>query len=237
VELLGHGVRADRVSISTAGRLHHPIEFTRPAVFADQPVADVVDPGRVRYLVQAGATLVLASAELWIPPLRTCARDLAEELGCDVQAHVFVTGPGHDGLPPHADGEDNFLIQLAGEKEWSLWEALGSSARRFSRDRLGPPSMTALLRPGDVLYIPLGWVHAATAGAEGSTHVTYQIIPRHSLDVILDQLHDGLEPFLRDRPAPLTVADLLTADVVADIVQRVTGALGIATEHGTTEGR
>jgi hypothetical protein len=31
--------------------------------------------------------------------------------------------------------------------------------------------------------------------------------------------------------------DLLTADVVADIVQRVTGVLGIATEHGTTEGR
>jgi lysine-specific demethylase/histidyl-hydroxylase NO66 len=220
-EVLAPSVRADRVTLSTAGKLHHPAEYTRTKVLGDQPVSDVVDPQTVLHLVQAGATLILANAEAWIQPVGPTAESLAVASGCEVQAHVFATGPGFGGLDPHADGEDNFLIQLSGEKRWSLWPAAGVSPTREQAADLGEPAVEVLLRPGDVLYIPLGWFHAATAGSEGSLHLTYQVVPRFLLDVVLEQVEEALDPVLGDVPAPLGTPDRLLMEAVAEAVDHV----------------
>ncbi|MFJ6672840.1 JmjC domain-containing protein [Actinosynnema sp. NPDC091369] len=218
-ELLGQGLRADRVSVSTRGRLHHPAEFTTARTIAGRPVADVVDPEQVHRLLDSGATAVLANAELWVPRATRLAEVLAEDFGCEVQAHVFLTGAGHAGLVPHADGEDNFLVQLAGSKTWSVWEHDGVGAQRIDASALGDPTAVVTLTPGDVLYIPVGWVHAATAGEGGSTHITYQVVPESLVDAVLDQLGDELEEVLGDRLKPAPGDDPLPAEQVTALVR------------------
>ncbi len=220
-ELLGQGLRSDRVSVSTTGRLHHHAEFTIPRTIAGQPVADVVDPAQVRRLLDAGATVVLANAELWIPRAIRLAEVIGGDLGCEVQAHVFLTGAGHAGLVPHVDGEDNFVVQLAGTKTWSLWERPGFAARRIDPDTLGEPTTVVTLTPGDVLYVPVGMVHAATAGDAGSTHITYQVVPASLLDAVLEQLGDELEPLLGDRLAPVPGGGPLPAAAATDLARKL----------------
>ena len=231
-ELLGQGLRGDRVSVSTGGRLHHHAEFTTPRTIAGQPVADVVDPDKVERLLDSGATAVLANVELWVPRATRLAAVLAEDFGCEVQAHVFLTGPGHAGLVPHADGEDNFLVQLAGSKTWSVWEHDGVGAQRIDRSTLGEPTAAVTLTAGDVLYIPVGWVHAATAGEGGSTHITYQVVPESLVDAVLDQLGDELEEALGDRLAPAPGGSPLPAEAVADLVRELVGLLEARREVG-----
>ncbi|MEU0198451.1 MULTISPECIES: cupin domain-containing protein [unclassified Streptomyces] len=219
--LLGQGVRADRVSISTAGRLHHPAEFTQARTIAGQPVADLVDEEKVRRLLDAGATVVLANAEHWVPAVRELCGQLTEDFGCEVEAHVFRTGAGHSGLVPHADGEDNFLLQLDGRKTWSLWAREGAAPSRADPANLGRPTARVTLTPGDVLYIPVGWVHAATAGEEGSTHITYQILPDTLVDAVLAQLGDALEELLGDRLLPAPGPPPLAREAAADLAERI----------------
>ncbi|MFG1796482.1 JmjC domain-containing protein [Nocardia sp. NPDC049149] len=221
-DLLGRGLRADRVSISTAGRMHHPAEFTSARTLAGQPVADVVDEDKVRQLLQAGATAVLANAEHWVPKATELSRVLlSENFGCEVQAHVFLTGAGHSGLVPHTDGEDNFLIQVDGRKTWSVWAQEGTAPSRVDMDSLGEPTAVITLTSGDVLYIPVGWVHVGTAGDKGSTHITYQIVPESLTDAVLDQLGDELAELLGDRLLPAPNVLPLAKEAAADLAQRI----------------
>lgn len=221
-DLLRQGLRADRVSMSTGGRLHHPAEFTDVRTMAGQPVADMVDEEKVRRLLDAGATAVLANAEHWVPKAAELSRQLGEDFGCEVQAHVFRTGAGHSGLVPHVDGEDNFLLQLDGRKSWSMWAREGAAPSRVDPDSLGRPTAVVTLTPGDVLYIPIGWVHAATAGEEGSTHITYQIVPETLVDAVLDQLGDALEELLGDQLLPAPGARPLAQEAAIDLAKRIT---------------
>ncbi|WP_327710101.1 cupin domain-containing protein [Streptomyces sp. NBC_00464] len=221
-DLLRQGLRADRVAVSKAGRLHHPAEFTHVRTIADQPVADLVDGEKVRRLLDSGATVVLANAEHWVPEATELGSRLSEDVGCEVQAHIFRTGAHHSGLVPHIDGEDNFLLQLAGSKTWSLWARKSTEASQVDPGSLGRPTAEITLEPGDVLYIPLGWIHAATAGGVGSTHVTYQVVPVGLVDALLDQVGDLLEGLLGDQlaagPAPLSPG------VAADLAERIAAA-------------
>jgi hypothetical protein len=224
--LLGQSLRSDRVTISTDGRFHHPVEYTTDKVIADHSV-DVVDPDKANALLDAGATIVLANAELWIPQAIEAAARLAEDFGCEAQTHLFITGAQRSGLVPQADGEDNFLIQLSGSKTWSIWRPDGVAARRIEPETLGEPTTVATLTPGDVLYIPVGWVHSALAGSAGSAHITYQIVPVSLLDAVLDQLADELEPLLTNRLLPVPTAPALPGHNVADLARQVVTMLGL----------
>ena len=83
----------------------------------------------------------------------------------------------------------NFTLQLRGRKRWRLWPSpavlgaaspallLGKAAgRRLDPARLGPAALTVSLRPGDVLYVPRGCIHATDTAelpaGELSAHLT-----------------------------------------------------------------
>lgn len=219
--LLHQSPRADRVSISTAGRLHHPVEYTVERTIAGRTVADIVDPNQVNALLASGATAVLANCEHWLPPAMALAEDLASELSCEMQVHVFLTGPGRAGLVPHVDGEDNFLLQIDGTKSWSLWPNDSIRPAHVRPETLGPAAMTVDLHPGDSLYIPVGWTHAGVAGDEGSSHITYQVVPVQLLDAVLDQLAEELEPLLLDRLSGISSSVPLPHGAASDAARRL----------------
>lgn len=112
--------------------------------------------------------------------------------GSLVGSNVYITPEGSQGLPPHYDDVEVFILQLEGQKHWRLYEPTVPLAREYStepEERIGMPTHDIILKAGDLLYFPRGTIHQADtpAGVEHSTHLTlstYQIMSWG--DVVLD---------------------------------------------------
>ena len=116
------------------------------------------------------------------PAVLTFCQDLAAELGHPVQANAYITPPQNQGFSDHYDVHDVFVLQIEGEKRWLIHEPVLQSPLRDQpwNDRRGaverraaePPVIESVLRPGDCLYLPRGFLHAAQALGGISTHLT-----------------------------------------------------------------
>jgi hypothetical protein len=107
---------------------------------------------------------------------------LAAELGHPVQANAYVTPPQNQGFSNHYDVHDVFVLQIEGEKRWQIhapvlpsplrdqpWNDRRAAVAERARET---PLIEAVLQPGDCLYLPRGFLHAATALGGVSTHLT-----------------------------------------------------------------
>ncbi|XP_060090478.1 ribosomal oxygenase 2 [Heteronotia binoei] len=136
--------------------------------------------------------------------------------GSLVGSNVYITPPGSQGLPPHYDDVEVFILQLEGEKHWQLYQPTVNLAQEYNvepEDRIGTPTHDFLLKPGDLLYFPRGTIHQADTppGVSYSTHVTISTYQNNSwrdflLDVIpglvLDTAKDNID-FRRSIPRQL----------------------------------
>jgi hypothetical protein len=129
-----------------------------------------------------GSTIVLQGLHRLWPPLIEFADQLAADLGHPTQVNAYVTPPSSTGFSAHYDVHDVFVLQVAGEKHWRIHEPVLADPLRTQpwNDRApavaaaaaGEPVIDAVLRSGDVLYLPRGYLHAATALGEISAHLT-----------------------------------------------------------------
>ncbi|XP_039077932.1 ribosomal oxygenase 2 isoform X4 [Hyaena hyaena] len=114
--------------------------------------------------------------------------------GSLVGSNVYITPAGSQGLPPHYDDVEVFILQLEGEKHWRLYQPTVPLAREYSveaEDRIGRPAHEFTLKPGDLLYFPRGTIHQADTppGLAHSTHVTISTYQNNSWgDFLLDTM-------------------------------------------------
>ncbi|XP_078449712.1 ribosomal oxygenase 2 isoform X2 [Lampetra planeri] len=115
--------------------------------------------------------------------------------GALVGSNVYVTPPGSQGLAPHHDDVEVFILQLEGEKHWRLYTPLVPLAKAYSPDlsqvAIGPPTHEFTLQAGDLLYFPRGTIHQADTPAGGchSTHLTISTYQNNTWgDLLLDTL-------------------------------------------------
>ncbi|NWI60495.1 RIOX2 oxygenase, partial [Calyptomena viridis] len=114
--------------------------------------------------------------------------------GSLVGSNVYITPQGSQGLPPHYDDVEVFILQLEGEKHWRLYKPTVPLAREYnveSEDRIGTPTHEFILKPGDLLYFPRGTIHQADTplGTSYSTHVTISTYQNNSWgDFLLDAI-------------------------------------------------
>nr|XP_031528150.1 ribosomal oxygenase 2 isoform X2 [Vicugna pacos] len=114
--------------------------------------------------------------------------------GSLVGSNVYMTPAGAQGLPPHYDDVEVFILQLEGEKHWRLYRPTVPLAREYSvvaEDRIGRPAQEFTLKPGDLLYFPRGTIHQADTppGLAHSTHVTISTYQGSSWgDFLLDTI-------------------------------------------------
>ncbi|NXA36540.1 RIOX2 oxygenase, partial [Eudromia elegans] len=114
--------------------------------------------------------------------------------GSLVGSNVYITPQGSQGLPPHYDDVEVFILQLEGEKHWRLYKPTVPLAREYnveSEDRIGNATHEFVLKPGDLLYFPRGTIHQADTplGVSHSTHVTISTYQNNSWgDFLLDAL-------------------------------------------------
>ncbi|MFI5806806.1 cupin domain-containing protein [Streptomyces sp. NPDC051561] len=189
-----------------------------------------------------GATLVLQALQRTWAPVTDFASRLGTELGHPVQANAYVTPPQNRGFDAHYDVHDVFVLQIAGTKRWVVHEPVHPDPLRdqpwtehraaVTEAAQGEPRIDTLLEPGDVLYLPRGWLHAAEAQGAVSVHLTLGIHngTRHAL---AEQLAQAALELLRDDPAmraslPLGVDTPDPEGDLAYVRERLTAALAEA---------
>jgi hypothetical protein len=201
-------------------------------------IGDQVSDDRLLELFADGATLVLQGLHRTWGPVREFSGRLAADLGHPVQVNAYVTPPQNQGFADHYDVHDVFVLQVHGEKHWSLREPVlvdplrdepWTERRAAVEDRAArEPVLEATLRPGDCLYLPRGWIHAARALGGVSAHLTigvHQWTRSHLAEALLDRARDTLRDTAEMRASLPLGLDLTTAEEVADDVEAAREAL------------
>ena len=188
-QLTGAGLRRPVVRVVRGGEVIDPATWTRGARTGAMRIDDLVHPGRVLELFDDGATVVLQSLQRWWPPVARFCRDLEAVLGHAVQANAYLTPPEAEGLTPHHDTHDVFVLQVHGTKRWTVREPLVVDPLPRQRSdheaaALQPVTFDAELGPGDAMYLPRGQIHSAATQSGTSLHLTIGVLARTVHDVL-----------------------------------------------------
>jgi cupin superfamily protein len=169
-----------------------------------------LDLKALRNAHRAGASLLLTRLQKRRPEIALVCRAIEEAfvrhgvvLSARVGANAYLTPPESRGFNVHNDGHDVIVLQLEGEKHWSLYGFAPTLPLEGDVTALKvppEPKEELLLRPGDALYVPRGLLHGAEARASHSLHITFSIHVLTQRELIGRAL-DGIAALRRDAPA------------------------------------
>lgn len=151
---------------------------------AGAKVGGFIDPVRVRQHLDSGATLKLNQVEDWHAYIRSINHELNASFPSESKAYLFFTPAGKRGMLPHRDGSRVVAVQLEGAKEWHLYDAPENVSAEAGLDVDTSRELILLMEPGDLLYLPHGYAHAATAVGETSLHVTFTLTEPTPTDLV-----------------------------------------------------
>jgi hypothetical protein len=144
------------------------------ALYADSLFAAFLD----------GCSVIVNHADFFSPWIAALCEDIQLSFP-HAYANTYLTPAGCQAVSAHADDRDVLVIQIFGSKEWKVYqkvpipypyphEQVGKNDLEVPDEVLqGPLLMERTMRPGDVLYMPRGYVHQARSlQSEPSFHVT-----------------------------------------------------------------
>lgn len=132
-----------------------------------------------------GASCVVNHAEYVFSPFSELCLQLRRRL-LHVYANAYVTPARSQAVSAHADDRDVFILQLKGTKHWKVYEEPPTKLP-YSEEQVGKnglivpdhifrrPMIEHEMQPGDVLYMPRGFVHEASCSSNASWHVTLAV--------------------------------------------------------------
>jgi hypothetical protein len=193
-------------------------------------------PGPFSRHLRAGATLVLDAIDELYDPIGDLTTELERSLREHVQVNAYGSWGTTHGFDVHWDDHDVFVLQVDGRKRWGVY---GMSRPwplyRDAEPATEPPPAPIdefTMSAGDVLYLPRGWWHVASAIGEPSLHLTFGVNPATGIDLVTwlaDQLRAD-ERFRADLPrfasadqraaVAAKLGDALAAAWTPDIVDR-----------------
>jgi Cupin superfamily protein len=193
--------------------------FERLSVTMQPHGGAALDPPPVRLAdirsgLAAGSSLRLRHVERFLDPASPTsallrAMELAlqhplESLSC------YVSPAGGAGFGAHHDENEIFTVQISGKKRWEIFHRVDS--RRpgvHERAALAEATYDYTLEPGDVLYVPGGYVHDVTC-EEASFSLTIVFAP-FRWSTMLDLLQTRLAG-TRAFTEPVPAGSLLNED-------------------------
>lgn len=231
------GLRTPFLRVAKNGQTLVDKAFTAPGGVG-AGIADQVSDSKLVALFGDGATIVLQALHRVWPPIIDFVGALAAELGHPVQANAYVTPPQNQGFDDHYDVHDVFVLQVSGAKRWRIhapvWDAplrdQPWTDRRAAVQRAAaePPLIEAVLEPGDCLYLPRGFLHAATALGGVSTHLTLGVHTWTRYTLAEQLTTQALRTLAGDAELRASLAlgtDATRPDTLAADVERVRAAL------------
>ncbi len=215
-EFVASSPRRPLLRLIENGRPLAPERYTSPRRLGGTDFDDVIDADRVAQRFAEGATIVAQSLHRTLPSTARFVATLSHEVSHPVQANAYLTPPRSQGLAPHVDRHDVFVVQLDGTKSWTV-------------DGLGEIE----LGDGDVLYLPAETRHSAASTDQASLHLTIGVLRVTYRSVVQRLLRHG--PSSLDDPLPLRYRDdgVELADEIAKRLDDVLAHLGSLDPHDT----
>ena len=211
-----HGLRLPAFRLVKDGGTLPARTYTKTTRTGAEAATGVMDARAVNREFAAGATLVFQGMHRYWEPLALFCRQLEQSLGHPVQANAYVTPPGSRGFDAHEDEHDVFVLQSHGTKRWKVFE-------RHDLPPTRPPLIDSAIGPGDSLYIPAGFPHAASTQKDASVHVTVGILSLTWGTVLSDAVKLSEGDLLANEPLPLRFSD---QDNLPQLVEKRLADLG-----------
>ncbi|MFJ7267233.1 JmjC domain-containing protein [Streptomyces sp. NPDC099050] len=179
---------------------------------------DPADPGMprrgaVRDHIANGGSISLRELEQMKPAIARLHENLRRETAFGVHVNAYLTPPGCQGLKYHFDPYVTLVVQLAGRKTWPChrpfvenpvqehgsFHLTGFTPEQREYLANTPPELSYTLSPGDVLWLPRGFVHSPyTVGNETSLHLTVAFKERTHQWVMQQLVEDLVQRALID---------------------------------------
>lgn len=143
-----------------------------------------------------GTVFFNAASKHWRTLAAVC-RAAGAALGFPANINVYVTAPGRStSTPVHSDHHDVLILQTSGFKRWRVFKPAprdqgcahpchrGKNDDVIDEKSLGEPLVDVTLRPGEILFVPMGFLHAtstctteeaSTKKMDASVHLTLGI--------------------------------------------------------------
>lgn len=141
-------------------------------------------------VLRQGATLIVDAVDRVHPPVELLAHRLEHTLREPVQINAYGTWGTDQGFSPHWDDHDVLVLQVAGEKEWTLYGPPRRSwpLGRDIEENPMPEDESELnvltLAPGDVLHVPRGWWHGVRPVKGPTLHLTVAVPRTTGIDLV-----------------------------------------------------
>jgi hypothetical protein len=231
----------------------------RPLLFQNQvqvppDVADAKYGGNLFSAYLDGCSVVVNHSDSRVAEIASLCVDLQRSFP-HTYANAYLTPPGLQAVPAHADDRDVLVVQVVGEKTWRVYQAI-PVPYPYQNEQVGkaglpvpPPVFEKVLvertlRPGDALYMPRGYVHEARAREDAlSFHITVALATHDwSLAGVLSHIASKVwTNELEFRPAmhrdigtvPFDCVDKATKQQLQQDLDR---AMNILRKHLTVEG-
>ena len=232
-----HGLRTPFMRMAVEGQVLAKDRFTASGGFGAE-ISDQVSSDKVLAEFAGGATIVLQGLHRTWPPIIDFTTRLVADLGHPVQVNAYITPASSRGFDPHYDVHDVFVLQISGEKRWRIHSPVypdpladqpwSQHSQAVAAEAKNAPVIDEVLRPGDALYLPRGWIHSAEALGDTSVHLTIgmsaftradlvaQVIAKTRAD---ESLRSSL-PLGLDLGDPDALAEVL-AETLADLVAAI----------------
>jgi ribosomal protein L16 Arg81 hydroxylase len=153
----------------------------------DGSVKSVISYENVFAHFAQGATIILNDAQKGIPKLAKACIGLEQELKISLQSNLYITPPNSQGFTAHYDPHDIISLQIAGTKDWRIYDSGENLPTKVNPFRETPKLLCEFQRqPGDLLYIPRGVVHEASSSDTATVHVNFSLKPRYGFHLLED---------------------------------------------------
>jgi ribosomal protein L16 Arg81 hydroxylase len=182
-----------------------------------------------------GATVKWYGLDRRWAPLSALCRAVEAEVMCDIGTETYLTPRDSQGFDRHYDRYDFMALQIEGRKHWRVYDAPVPLPRAGAKDVHGtdPGAVTleVTLSPGDMIYLPRGFLHEAWTTDAPSLSVSLGFQPYTYYDVLQNALEDAARrdvrfrrslPLSTARPEGMAALDLEVAEMLrlfADIAR------------------
>jgi mannose-6-phosphate isomerase-like protein (cupin superfamily) len=160
------------------------------------PDSGRIDLPRAYQLFNSGATISLGQLHERLPSLAALCRAVEHTFSSHFQTNIYLSPRNAQGFKTHYDSHDVFVLQVAGSKQWTLYDTvieLPLRGQGFEPEKHSPGAATRefTVHAGDLLYCPRGLFHSARATDEVSLHITLGQIGKTWADVMVEAISEA----------------------------------------------
>ena len=169
-------------------------DYAMPGMTRVGQPGEVVDLDKVRHWIRQGASIVLNEIHTLTPGLKAISKVMSDTLGGKARCNLYCSWREKQAFDVHFDTHDAYVLQIAGEKRWRIYQRTISDpvnhpdfrtlGQAFHEKNRGPLSAEFVVKPGDLVYLPRGFYHEALAQSDATMHVTFGVVPVIGLDLI-----------------------------------------------------